>query len=326
MADKSIDDLVQASAINDDDLFVLQQSATAKKLKGSQLKAYAEHAADEKVEEAKQYAENASQSANSAATDAQQSAQNTETAVAAKNTAVAAATNAELAKNAIANMMVEAITLATGQPATVTKTLVDQVYKLTFGLPRGEKGEQGNTGATGNGILSITLKSGTHAPGSYDVYTITMTDDTTFDFSVYNGANGQGAGDMLAAVYDPQNKHQDVFAYADSVAKDKLNKTGDGSDVTATFMAATSRTNIATGEKLSVLFGKIAKWLADLGSLAFKSMVSKSDLSSGVQTSLDKADSAINITVTTNDNGKFLRVVNGVWAAASVPDANGVSF
>lgn len=31
-------------------------------------------------------------------------------------------------------------------------------------------------------------------------------------------------------------------------------------------------------------------------------------------------------TVTSSDNGKFLRVVNGAWAAASVPNANGVSF
>lgn len=30
--------------------------------------------------------------------------------------------------------------------------------------------------------------------------------------------------------------------------------------------------------------------------------------------------------VTTTDNGKFLRVVNGAWAAATVDNANGVSF
>ena len=30
--------------------------------------------------------------------------------------------------------------------------------------------------------------------------------------------------------------------------------------------------------------------------------------------------------VTASDNGKFLRVVNGVWAAATVDNANGVSF
>ena len=31
-------------------------------------------------------------------------------------------------------------------------------------------------------------------------------------------------------------------------------------------------------------------------------------------------------TITTSDNGKFLRVVNGVWAATTVDNANGVSF
>lgn len=31
-------------------------------------------------------------------------------------------------------------------------------------------------------------------------------------------------------------------------------------------------------------------------------------------------------TVTTTDNGKFLRVVNGAWAAAAIDNANGGSF
>ena len=30
--------------------------------------------------------------------------------------------------------------------------------------------------------------------------------------------------------------------------------------------------------------------------------------------------------VTTADNGKFLRVVNGTWAAVAIADANGVKF
>lgn len=51
---------------------------------------------------------------------------------------------------------------------------------------------------------------------------------------------------------------------------DKLDKTGDGSNVTATFTAASTRANISTGEKLSVMFGKIAKWFADLGTAAFR--------------------------------------------------------
>lgn len=48
-----------------------------------------------------------------------------------------------------------------------------------------------------------------------------------------------------------------------------LTKTGDGSNVTATFTASGSRTNISTGEKLSVTFGKIAKWFGDLKAVAF---------------------------------------------------------
>ena len=69
-------------------------------------------------------------------------------------------------------------------------------------------------------------------------------------------------------------------------------------------LAATTRANVATGEKLSVLFGKIAKWFSDLGSLAFKSTVAKSDLASDVQTSLGKADSALQSAPVTSVNGK----------------------
>lgn len=68
---------------------------------------------------------------------------------------------------------------------------------------------------------------------------------------------------------------------------------GDASNVTAAFTAASTRANITTGEKLSVLFGKITKWFADLGSLAFKNTVAKSDLASDVQTSLTRADNAL---------------------------------
>ena len=65
------------------------------------------------------------------------------------------------------------------------------------------------------------------------------------------------------------------------------------SEKPVTFEVAASRENISTGEKLNILFGKIAKWFSSLGSLAFKSSVAKSDLSSGVQASLGKADTAL---------------------------------
>jgi hypothetical protein len=52
-----------------------------------------------------------------------------------------------------------------------------------------------------------------------------------------------------------------------------LTKTGDGSNVTATFTVSGPRKNISTGEKLSVIFGKIAKWFGDLKTLAFRDTV-----------------------------------------------------
>lgn len=61
---------------------------------------------------------------------------------------------------------------------------------------QGEEGEQGPAGADGEdgvGIASVALISGTHAPGTLDTYRITLTDGNTYDFQVYNGADGQGS-------------------------------------------------------------------------------------------------------------------------------------
>lgn len=285
------------------------QKAAESAQAGAQNAKTAAESAREAAESAKDAAAGSSTSAGQKAAQAAQSA---EDAASAKSAAETAKTDAQAARDAIVNMIVEAVTLETGKPATVTKSLVDNVYKLVFGLPRGNTGAPGPRGATGNGISGIELKSGTHAPGTSDVYTITLTDGTTFDFEVYNGANGQGAGDMLASVYDPRGKRTDVYKYVDDAigkiptpdVSGKLDKTGDGSNVTAAFTAAETRTNIATGEKLSVLLGKIAKWLGDLKALAFKDKVAKADLANDVQASLGKADSALQSAPVTSVNSK----------------------
>lgn len=79
-------------------------------------------------------------------------------------------------------------------------------------------------------------KTGTGAPGTRDTYTINFTDGSSLDIIVYNGADGEGAGDMVKAAYDPTNKNQDIFAYADGI-KGKTDVTGilkgDGTDVSA---------------------------------------------------------------------------------------------
>lgn len=50
---------------------------------------------------------------------------------------------------------------------------------------------------------------------------------------------------------------------------DKLDKTGDASNVTSTISTASTRTNLSTGEKLSVSLGKISKYFSDLKTVAF---------------------------------------------------------
>jgi len=81
----------------------------------------------------------------------------------------------------------------------------------------GPQGPTGDTGAMGNGISSVVLTSGNHAAGTTDTYTITFTDTSTTTFSVYNGTDGEGAGDMLASVYDPNAKAADAFGMANMV-------------------------------------------------------------------------------------------------------------
>lgn len=73
----------------------------------------------------------------------------------------------------------------------------------------------------------------------------------------------------------------DEFVFSDPDVSNKLDKNGDGSDVTVGFTEATNRTNIDTGRKLSTLFGQIRKWFSDMGSLAFKDTVGASDVESG---------------------------------------------
>lgn len=87
----------------------------------------------------------------------------------------------------------------TGTPAVnVTKSGTDLAPAFAFAFSN-LKGSQGDTGPTGNGIASIT-KTGTS--GLVDTYTITFTNGNTTTFTVTNGQDGQGAGDMTKAVYD----------------------------------------------------------------------------------------------------------------------------
>lgn len=331
----------------------------------------------------------ASASADSARQESAKALEHELNAQSAKVDAETAKTDAQAARDAIVNMIVEAVTLASGSDATVSKSVVDNVFKLAFGIPRG------NPGADAPTITGITIRQ-----SDYHMI-VSLSDGTTYDAGYCRGAAGAGSGDMIAAVYDPQGKQLDIYKYVDDafsnvpagnvkfsdgttfqqkldsgalkgdpgedgapgekgdpgakgadglpgkdgadgktpvkgvdyftaaeveqVAQEAAGKV-DSSDAKVTFTVASTRTALESGTKLTILMGKIAKWFNDLGWLAFKDTVSTNDVSAGIKESLRKADSAVNVPVTAADNGKFLRVVNGVWAAATVDNANGVSF
>lgn len=67
-------------------------------------------------------------------------------------------------------------------------------------------------GPIGVGIDDIQLTEGDHSPGSTDVYTVHLTDGSSYNISVYNGLNGTGAGDVLGISFDlviPKNGWKD---------------------------------------------------------------------------------------------------------------------
>lgn len=73
----------------------------------------------------------------------------------------------------------------------------------------------------------------------------------------------------------------------------RLGTSGDGSQVTVSFNVAAERAGVVSGDTLAVAFGKIAKYLADLGGLAYKDTAGLSDLDAAIKASLAKADTAL---------------------------------
>lgn len=90
------------------------------------------------------------------------------------------------------------------------------------------------------------------------------------------GGGGTGSGDMLKSVYDPNNKSTDIFTYADNAANARQAKIlVDG------ILEGNGTGNISAAEIVQA----------------------------------ELLDVEVLPTVTTSDNGKILKVVNGAWAA-----------
>lgn len=67
---------------------------------------------------------------------------------------------------------------------------------------------------------------------------------------------------------------------------------GNAGEMSVAFTQASNRTNVATGDKLKTLIGKVAKWFSDLGALAFKSSVTTDDIAASAVTNAKQASMA----------------------------------
>ena len=264
MADKTIGDLTQAESIGSEDLFVLQQNGEAKKLKGEQLIGY-------------------------------------------------------VTMNVI-SITVE--TLPAGSQATATYN--EATGTLSLGIPQGEQGNIGPantltigtvisgaeasatiTGDAPNQVLNLVLKQGEQGNAAPTITNIairqsdyhmivTLSDGTSNDAGYCRGASGAGTGDMLASIYDPQGKTQDIFAYVDNA------------------ISGVTKSDIGLGNVDNV------------------KQYSVNNPPPYPVKSVNGKTGAITVhevpAVTTSDNGKFLQVVNGAWTAIAIANANGGSF
>ena len=139
------------------------------------------------------------------------------------------------------------------------------------------------------GTINFADLPSTADANSGDMYNITDQFTTTTDFK-------EGAGNIIPAgsnVYLTIDRYWDVLAGTPVTGvkgakevyyrRGNVNITpanigavaegGNISDTTVTFADTTTRTNLVSGEKVSVGFGKIKKWFADLKSFAFKNLV-----------------------------------------------------
>lgn len=58
------------------------------------------------------------------------------------------------------------------------------------------------SGIEGVGIANFARIEGNGTQGTKDKYEVSLTDGRVFTFEIYNGKDGDGAGDMLASIYD----------------------------------------------------------------------------------------------------------------------------
>lgn len=221
MADKNIGSLPVAAALDDDSLLIAEQQGEAVHFRGQMLKKYAADAGREAAEHIKQ----GPPGEDFKILGYFKTLSDLETAVPRPDAGDAYGVGASapydiyvydgVGLDWVNNGSIqgpEGPEGKQGKPFVYEDFTPEQLKALT--------GPAGEDGADGSSIQSIVRTAGNGAPGTTDTYTVALTDGSKTTFHVYNGKDGEGAGDMTARVYDPTGKAQDIFKYVDDKLKD----------------------------------------------------------------------------------------------------------
>lgn len=219
------------------------------------------------VSQAQKSAQTATEKANSASSSASQAQKSAELATSKAQESATSANNAKASETNSAKSESEA------------QKYAEQVKKIS---------ESFSGALRPLGTINFADLPSTADANSGDMYNITDQFTTTTDFK-------EGAGNIIPAgsnVYLTVDRYWDVLAGTPVTGvkgakeayyrRGNVNITpanigavaegGNISDTTVTFAATTTRANLVSGEKVSVGFGKIKKWFADLKSFAFKDL------------------------------------------------------
>ena len=169
--------------------------------------------------------------------------------------------------------------------------------------PQGAKGDPGADGKDGaNGVTPTIGSNGNWFIGTTDTDRPSRGEKGDPGAKGADGAPGKDGAKGADGKTPVKGVDYFTAAEVEQVAQDAAGKVN-GSDIKVTF-STLDKLNLISGDSLSKLMGKISAWLKDLGKLAFKNTVAKTDLAQDVQTSLGKADSALQRAPVTSVNGK----------------------
>jgi hypothetical protein len=260
------------------------------------------NSASSSASQAQKSAQTATEKANSASSSASQAQKSAQTATEKANSASSSASQAQKSAELATSKAQESATSANNAKASETKAKASETNARTsetnsakseseaqkYAEQVKEISESFSGALRPLGTINFADLPSTADANSGDMYNITDQFTTTTDFK-------EGAGNIIPAgsnVYLTVDRYWDVLAGTPVTGvkgakeayyrRGNVNITpanigavaegGNISDTTVTFAATTTRANLVSGEKVSVGFGKIKKWFADLKSFAFKDL------------------------------------------------------